>query len=265
MKIGFIGIGNMATAIIAGMRAGGAFENDTLCGFNRSGEKTADAAKRFGIEPCSSVFDTAAACDVVVLCVKPQMLPDVLPDVRRAMDGEKLVVSIAAGKTLAYFADELGENVPVIRVMPNMNAAVGASVSGICPNSRATQEHIRLVRAMFNSVGSVMMLPENMFSAFTAVAGSSPAFTYIYIDALASAAVKAGMPKPMAIDAAAAAVMGSAKMLMESSQHPRAMADKVCSPGGTTIEGVLSLEESGFAGAVEKAVTAVIEKDHSLG
>jgi len=265
MTFGFIGLGNMATAILAGMTACGAFQEDRLCGCNRSAGKMRDAEARFGLIACDSAGETAAVSDVVLLCVKPQVLPAVLPEVRQAMDGKKLVVSIAAGKDLDYFARELGENVPVVRVMPNMNAAVGAAISALCANSLVTADQQRLARMIFGSVGSVLPLPEHLFPAFTAIAGSSPAFTCLYIDALADAAVRAGMPKSLALDAAQAAVLGTAKMLMESGTHPRALADRVCSPGGTTIEGVLSLEESGFVGAVEKAVAAVIARDQALG
>ena len=263
MKFGFIGLGNMATAIIRGMVKSGSFRQDRFYGYNRSEEKTRALARDYLLMPCDNSGDLAEICDVVILAVKPQMLDDVMPLIAPKMNRSKLVVTIAAGKALAYYEAWL-PGVPVIRVMPNMNAAVGASASGICRGEWAGEEQVALVRRMFESVGTVTELPEHSFSAFSAVAGASPAFTYLYIDAMASAAVKAGIPRAQALEIAAAAVYGSAKMLMESGEHPNVLADRVCSPGGTTIEGVLALHEHGFASAVHAAVAAVIAKDEKL-
>ena len=265
MVYGFIGLGSMATAIIGGMAFCGSFAEDVICGFNRSEEKTLALSEKYGLVPKASAAEVAGESNVLLLCVKPQVLPEVLPEVKQALRPGTLVISIAAGKTLDYFAETLGENVPVVRIMPNLNAAVQAAVSGMAVNENVTEREKAAARQIFEQVGTVMEIPESRFSAFTAIAGSSPAFTCMYIDALANAAAKAGMPKAQALQAAAAAVLGSAKLLLETGEHPSAVADRVCSPGGTTIEGVLSLEKDGFAENVSRAVEAVIEKDRRLG
>jgi pyrroline-5-carboxylate reductase len=148
--------------------------------------------------------------------------------------------------------------------MPNINAKVLASESGYCANENCTSEQKKMVYDMFSAVGSAIEIPEKFFSIFGVIAGSSPAFAYIYINALAKAAVKAGMPKAQAMEIAANTVLGSAKMVLESNEHPCKLADMVCSPGGTTIEGVCALDEMGFENTVIKAFDAVLEKDRKI-
>ena len=262
MRYGFLGLGNMATAIIRGMVKSGAYEKSEIFGYDPQQSQIQNLERSCGLVACSGPAELAAAVDVVVLAVKPQVLPQVLPQIGPGCSG-KLVISIAAGKDIAFLRAGLG-NVAVIRVMPNINARVGAATSCFSAGPGATQDHKELARALFETVGTVVELPESQIAAFSAIAGASPAFTYIYIDALARAAVKAGMPRQVAQAAAASAVMGSAKMVMESGEHPHALVDQVCSPGGTTIQGVCKLADCAFEGAVEQAVSAVIERDQKL-
>ena len=265
MVYGFIGLGNMASAILRGMAASGAFADDTLCGFNRSEGKTLALWHEIGLVPCPDAAAVAQMADVVVLAVKPQMLPDVLPLVTPEMTKEKLLVSIAAGKPTTYYEAQLPEGVGVVRVMPNINARVGAAASGVCGGKFATEEQVQIVREMFSAVGEVFDVPEHLFAAFMALAGASGAFVHVYIDALASAGVKAGLPRPLAEQLATQATLGAAKLTRESDEHPIALCDQVCSPGGTTIEGVHMLKKLGFETAVQQAVEAIIEKDKKLG
>ena len=265
MVYGFIGLGNMASAILRGMAASGAFADDTLCGFNRSEGKTLALWHEIGLVPCESAAAVAQMADVVVLAVKPQMLPDVLPLVTPEMTPDKLLVSIAAGKPTTYYEAQLQDGVGVVRVMPNINARVGAAASGICGGKFATEEQIQIVREMFSAVGEVYDVPEHLFAAFMALAGASGAFVHVYIDALASAGVKAGLSRPLAEQLAAQATLGAAKLTKESDEHPIALCDQVCSPGGTTIEGVHMLKRLGFETAVQQAVEAIIAKDKKLG
>lgn len=265
MVYGFIGLGNMASAILRGMAASGAFADDTLCGFNRSEGKTLALWHEIGLVPCESAAAVVQMADVVVLAVKPQMLPDVLPLVTPEMTKDKLLVSIAAGKPTTYYEAQLPEGVGVVRVMPNINARVGAAASGICGGKYATEEQMQIVREMFSAVGEVFDVPEHLFAAFMALAGASGAFVHVYIDALASAGVKAGFPRPLAEAIATQATLGAAQLTMESDEHPIALCDQVTSPGGTTIEGVHMLKKLGFETAVQQAVEAIIEKDKKLG
>lgn len=264
MIYGFIGLGNMAGAILRGMHRSGSFSTDTLCGFNRSFGKTEKLQQEIGLNPMESARAVAEAAEVIVLGVKPQMLAEVLPGIADLITPEKLVVTIAAGKPLSFYAEYFGEDVPVVRVMPNINARVGAAATAICPNTVATPEQTELVRAMFRSVGEVYDIQEPQLAAFTAMAGSSGAFVHLYIDALASAGVKAGLPKKLAEQLAEQATIGAALLTKESGEHPIALLDQVCSPGGSTIEGVHVLKKLGFESAVQQAAEAVIQKDAVL-
>ena len=265
MVYGFIGLGNMAGAILRGMAGSGNFNRDTLCGFNRSPGKTRKLAQEIGLVPCESAKEVAEKADVLVLGVKPQMLPDVLEPIKDAIHPDKLVVTIAAGKGFSFYASYFGENVPLVRVMPNICAQVLCSASAVCPNAACTPEQVELVRAMFRSVGEVYDIPEAQFSAFSALGGASGAFVQMYIDALSSAGVKAGLSRALAQKIACQATLGAAKLCQETGEHPMALVDKVTSPGGTTIEGVHVLKKQGFESAVIEAVNAIIEKDKRLG
>lgn len=266
MIYGFIGLGNMAGAIVRGMHKSGAFSGDTLCGFNRSPGKTRTLAAEVGLEPCESAREAAQRADVLVLAVKPQMLSDVLPDIAPLLRPEQLVLSIAAGKPTDYYEAAFAPaEIPVVRVMPNINARVCAATSAVCAGRYAAEAHLALAKRMFGTVGSVFEVPENLFPAFSAIGGASGAFIHLYIDALASAGVKAGLARPLAQDIACQTVLGSAKLTMESGEHPVALCDQVCSPGGTTIEGVHTLKRLGFESAVQQAIDAIIVKDRLLG
>ena len=211
MVYGFIGLGNMAGAIIRGMAGSGNFASDTLCGYNRSPEKTQRLAQETGLIPCESGKAVAEQADVLVLGVKPQMLPEVLPEVSGALCPGTLVVTIAAGKGFDFYASYLGRETPVVRVMPNICAQVLCSASAVCPNSACTPEQTELVRRMFRPVGEVYDVSEAHFSAFSALGGASGAFVQMYIDALSSAGVKAGLPRALAQSIACQATLGNAR------------------------------------------------------
>ena len=260
MIYGFIGLGNMAGAIIRGMRASETFRDMEICGYEKHPEK----ARALNVLAFDSLAKFVNFSDVIVLAVKPQALEPLLAELKGILRPDKLLVSIAAGKACSYY-ETACPGIPFVRVMPNINAAAGASVTAVCGGSKATPEHVRIVRELFQAIGSVYELPEYQLSAFSAVAGAAPAYTYLYIDALASSAVLAGLPRAMAQDIAQDMVLGSAKYLKESGTHPLALADRVCSPGGTTIEGLHKLRELGFEHAVYQAIAAEIEKDKRLG
>ncbi len=194
--------------------------------------------------------------------VKPNILAEILPDIKQYIQNKKpLVISIAAGKKLEYIASFLGEDTAIVRVMPNINGKIGASTTGICKNNAVTEEQFKTAKNMFATIGSVSEIAEQQFSMFSVIGGASVAFAYLYIDALSRAALKAGMPKKQALEITAQTVLGSAKMILESGEHPWALIDQVCSPGGTTIEGICALEENGFESTLVKAFDAVLEKD----
>lgn len=264
MKVGFIGAGNMAGAIIRGMVSGG-FHGGDLLAYDPDAAKLALLFQECGVAPASSAEEAAEASDTVVLAVKPQVLPDVLPalgPILRRRDA--LVISIAAGKSLETLEKMAGGGLAMVRVMPNINAKVGEAMSAFCGNDRVTEEDKTTVRRIFQAVGQIVELEERLFSAFSVLSGCSPAYTLLYVDALAQAGVRCGIPKGMALDIAAQAALGTIRLLQESGEHPRALIDQVCSPGGTTVEGVCALQREGFENAVLEAARASFEKDRQL-
>lgn len=260
MKIGFIGLGNMGTAIVKGIYKQ-QMDGIELLGYNPHLEKAVRMEQQCGLQVCNSDEMVAEQSDVLVLAVKPQMTERVLP-LLSAADG-KLIISVIAGKSMDYLEAAFPHSA-VVRIMPNINARVGASITGICFGSLVTEEQKQLTGQIFSGIGEYIEIEERFAGIFSCIGGAAPAFTYTYINAVADAALKEGMPKQMALEIAAQSVLGSARMLLESVEHPKALADRVCSPGGTTIEGMMKLSELGFEHAVHEAVHAVIEKDKKL-
>lgn len=264
MKVGFIGAGNMGGAIIRGMVSSG-FAAADIPVYDKDSSKLMQLFEDCGIVIASSAKDVVEQSDTVILAVKPQMLSDVLtplaPEFRRR---KPLLISIAAGKTISYIEGIIGKEVPLIRVMPNIAAMVGEGMCAFCANGSADEPHKKTARLIFESVGEVTELNENLFSAFTAVAGCSPAFTLLFIDSLANAGVRYGIPKKTALTIASQAVLGTTRLLQETGEHPAKITDMVCSPGGTTIEGVCELQKCGFENAVLQAVRACFEKDKNI-
>ncbi|MBK5253111.1 MAG: pyrroline-5-carboxylate reductase [Peptostreptococcaceae bacterium] len=264
MKYGFLGTGKMASAIIAGMTLSGYNSNDIL-GFNKSNEKIDKLVADYGIGKCNSQKELIATSDVLFLAVKPSVLDEIIEDVKSNLSNKNiLIISIAVGKTLSYFEEHLDKNNKIVRVMPNINSTALASTSGYCFNSNVSIGDIKVIEDVFGSIGTIEQVKEDLFSIFAAIAGSSPAFTYMYIDALAAAAVKAGMPKKQALKIAANTVKGSSIALLNSDKHPCDLIDDVCSPNGTTIEGVSSLKINCFEGVISEGIDAILKKDKAI-
>lgn len=267
MSVGFIGFGNMSSAIISGMLANEFLTADDVVVFDPA-PQTADRAAELGITVAASNEELVNQVDTVVLAIKPQMFAKVLPPLAELLAERKtLVVSIAAGTPIKKLEDILGRtgvSQPLVRVMPNVNAMIGAGMAAVAGNSAATKEQVEFVVEIFNAVGAAIEIPEESFSTYTAIAGSAPAFAFLFIDALSRGALKAGMPKEMATQIAAQTVMGSAKMVLESDDSPWTLIDKVCSPGGTTIAGLMALEDGGLVSNVVNTVEATIARDQEL-
>ena len=262
--VGFIGMGNMASAIASGMIQSGFALPQNILAFDKDQEKLHAFCAAHGIREALSNEDIVRLADVVVLAIKPNMFASVLPPLREvAAEKRPLFVSIAAGTPLQRIESLLG-TLPVVRVLPNVNAQVGAGMAALCRNEHATPEDLDYVESLFDSLGKTVRIEERLFGIFSAVAGASPAFTFMFIEGLARGGLKAGMTKQQAVMAAAQAVMGSAKLVLESQQAPSVLVDTVCSPGGTTIAGVAALEENAFVGAVMQAVEAADQRDKEL-
>lgn len=265
MKIGFIGCGNMASAIISGLIDAGKVTGSNLFVYDISRQATAAIKEKYSCSVCSSEAKTAENSDVLFLAVKPNVIGSVISKIDCAANKRGcLLVSIAAGKTLEFLESNAENPQRIIRVMPNINAKVGEAISAYCCNSDVTDKDRECVEELLSCFGKAIALDEKFFSVFGVIGGCSPAFAYMFIDALARAAVKNGMNKNDALMISAQAVYGSAKMIMESGEHPYKLIDNVCSPGGTTIEGVTSLQADGFEAAVYNAVNKAVEKDKRL-
>ena len=266
-RFGFIGAGNMAGAIVKGAVASGASPSDFVVtdAYAAAAQSLAQSA---GVDASDSNAGVVAACDYLVLAVKPQVLPAVVTDLADALATHRpVVVSIAAGITLEKLASLLPENLPIIRVMPNVNAMVGAGMAAVTGNAAASQEQIDAVVGLMASVGDAVVIPEKDFSAYTALAGSSPSWVFMFIEALTKAGVKHGLTRPLAARIAAQAVAGSAQLAIARAGEQSAsdLSDMVCSPGGTTIAGLLAAEGAGFTPSIVAAVDATVARDKELG
>ena len=264
MTIGFIGLGNMAKAMISGMLAKGIVTPSELIGSAKT-EKTREAVRNaYGIAVYEGNKQVAEESEVLILAVKPQMLEAVIKEIRESIRPNAVIVSIAAGKTLEWTEQAFGKEIKLVRCMPNTPALVMAGCSGACRNAGVTDRDMAFCMKIFESFGLAEEVPERLIDAVGAVSGSSPAFVFMFLEALADGAVKAGMPRAQAYRFAAQAVMGSAKLMLETEKHPGELKDMVCSPGGTTIEGVQILEQMGLRSSVMGAVEACVEKSGQM-
>ncbi|MBR3289706.1 MAG: pyrroline-5-carboxylate reductase, partial [Clostridia bacterium] len=263
MNIGFIGAGNMAGAMIRGLRSHG-FSADEVAAYDIDTAKLQALSDDCGMTMVGSPDALIRRSDVVVLAVKPQMLTSALATLP-AVFAEKrpLVISIVAGTTLDTLGQLCGEGLRIIRVMPNLNATVGESMSAYCGNAAVTEADKQITETILASFGTFTPLPEDQFAAFLGLASSSPAFTMLYMDALIKVGEAHGIPHDTATAVVAQAVLGTAKLLAESGDSTEVWIDRVCSPGGTTIEGIKSLRADNVSDAVGRAAEASIRRDMS--
>lgn len=264
MKIGFIGLGNMAKAMIGGMLDNQLVKPEDIIGTAKTKETREAVRKSYGIEIRDSNEAVAKGSDVLFLAVKPQFMEEVIKEIRDEVSLGKLVISIAAGKSITWLEETFDKTVRLVRCMPNTPALVGAGCTGVCANMQVSPEQIDYSMKLLESFGKAILVPERLMDAVGAVSGSSPAYVFMFIEAMADAAVAAGMPRAQAYTFAAQAVYGSAKLVLESGKHPGELKDMVCSPGGTTIQGVRILEERGMRGAVMDALIAAVEQSKKL-
>ena len=264
MKIGFIGLGNIASAIIDGILKSGVTDANSILGSDSFAGALAKAKERFEIQVFESNEAVAKAADVLFLAVKPQFLDGVLAEIRSAVTSDKLVICMAAGKTISWLEERFLPGTRVVRIMPNTSAIVGESCTAVCQGTSATEDDVKVAEQLCQSFGSTYVVTENLMDVFGAIGGASPAFAFLYMEALADGAVANGMPRQMAYEIAAQATMGAAKLMKESGKHPGELKDMVCSPGGTTIEGVSALEKNGLRAGVIEAIKACVEKSRKL-
>jgi pyrroline-5-carboxylate reductase len=265
LKIGFIGAGKMASALAKGfIGAGLASPKDILASDPIESSRTGFAAAT-GAETTAFNPDVLRSCDVIILSVKPSTVPSVLKELASEFKERHLLVSIAAGVTLASLEAVLPSGTRIVRVMPNTPALVGASASAFSAGRAVQAGDAALVEKLLCSVGIAHQLPEPLLDAVTGLSGSGPAYVYLFIEALSDGGVAAGLPRELATRLAAQTVLGAARMVLETGMHPGALKDMVTSPGGTTIQGLHELEQGRFRGTVITAVRAASEKSRQLG
>ena len=262
-QIGFIGLGNMASAMLGGMIKSGLVRPEEVTCRDATDALTAQAAERFGIHASGSSAELARESELIALTVKPQYYAGVIAEIAPEVTAQT-ILTVAPGKTLAWLREQFGKDVPIVRIMPNTPALVGEGCTAACHNELISEERFAEILQLLGSFSTPHVLEESKFDAFVGVSGSSPAYVYMFIEAMADAAVLEGIPRVQAYQFAAQAVLGSAKMVLETGKHPGELKDAVCSPGGTTIEGVRVLEEEGFRAAVMHAVSAAAEKSRIL-
>jgi pyrroline-5-carboxylate reductase len=263
--VGFLGAGQMATALAKGWLAAGLLDRAASVASDPYPAAWTRFVAETGLRVVESNPAVLAACRLVLIAVKPQVMSAALGDLRPHVTRDHLFVSIAAGVTLDQLAGHLGPDARIVRVMPNTPALVGASASGYAVGASATSPDVELVGRLFSAVGAAVPLPEKLLDAVTGLSGSGPAFVYVFIEALADGGVKAGLPRDVALKLAAQTVLGSAKMVLETGTHPAALKDAVASPGGTTIAGLHALERASFRAAAMDAVVAATDRAVDLG
>lgn len=267
MKLGFIGVGNLAGAILKGVVASGKISPEEILIYDLNTQRLNELKDLHKVSVAVSANQVASECENVVIAVKPKDIASVINKIREDVKINKpLIISTAAGTETSSIGSMFGYEVEarVVRIMPNINAAVGESMTAACRNMYVSDEEMNFALDFCTCFGSVSEIPESYFSAFTAVAGSAPAFAYMFADALTQAAVKYGLPAEASQTIAAQMLLGSAKMLLESPLSVSELIRNVCSPGGTTIEGVCSLKETGFENSVIKAIDKTVEKDRLM-
>ncbi|WP_455619720.1 pyrroline-5-carboxylate reductase [Eisenbergiella sp.] len=264
MTIGFIGLGNMARAVIGGMLDKGIVKPEDICGSAKTEatrKKMEDSCK---IRTAAGNREVAEQADILVLAVKPQFFEEVIEEIKNISWEGKTVISLAPGKTIAWLQEKFGQRLPVVRCMPNTPALVGEGCTGVCASAEVDAKTRETVMEILGSFGKAVEVSEKMMDVVGAVSGSSPAFVFLFIEALADGAVAEGMPRAQAYEFAAQAVLGSAKLVLETGSHPGELKDMVCSPGGTTIQGIKMLEKNNFRGTVMDAVITCVEKSRKM-
>lgn len=263
-KLGFIGAGNMAKAMMGGIIKNEIISCEEIIASDAYAPSLAAARESLNIETTESNLKVIEEAEVVVLAVKPQYYAAVINEVKDYIRENQIIVTIAPGQTLERLNSLFGRDVKIVRTMPNTPALVCEGITGVCHNDLVTKEELDYVCNILSGFGEVEVVGENLMDVVVSVSGSSPAYVYMFIEALADGAVLDGMPRDKAYKFAAQAVMGSAKMVLDTGKHPGELKDMVCSPGGTTIEAVRVLEEKGFRSAIIECMKSCVNKARGL-
>ena len=264
MKIGFIGTGNMGSSIIKGILSSKFEKSENINIFDLDKEKVNNLVKEYGVNAVNSEKDLAENCNIIVLSVKPHIIPVVLKNLSGNVKKDTIILTIAAGISISVIENALGEDKKVVRTMPNTPAQVLSGMTAVTFNKNIENSEKEIIFKLLNSFGKSVEIEEKLMHAYTGISGSLPAYVYMFMEALADGGVLCGMPRDKAYEIVAQTVAGSAKMLLETGKHPGQLKDEVCSPAGTTIEAVRVLENGNFRGNVIEAVAACTEKSKEM-
>lgn len=264
-KIAFLGGGNMAEALIKGMLSADVAAADQMIVSDTSSGRLTYLKGKYRLSVTARNADAVREAEVVLLCVKPQVIDDVLAGISQLADAKKLVISIAAGVPIARIERALPLGPRVVRVMPNTPALVLSGASGIAAGGSTTEADRALAEEIFGAVGRVVTVGERLMDAVTGLSGSGPAYVFTFIEALTDAGVKVGIPRAVAGELAVQTVLGSARLVLETKEHPAKLRDMVTSPGGTTIAGLHELEKGKFRAVIMSAVETATRRSRELG
>ncbi len=262
--IGFIGCGNIAQAIIGSVIKSEVFSVDNIIASAPSLSSREEVEKKYGIQTTEDNKEVASKSDYLVLAIKSFVYDAVLKEIKDYIREDAIIISIGAGITSNYLMENLNEGTKFIRAMPNTPILVGEGMTAFSTNKTISKEDLDRILGIFNSTGKTEVIDESLMNGFTSLSGSSPAYIFMLIEAMADAGVIEGIPRAKAYTMAAQAVLGSAKMVLETGLHPGELKDNVCSPAGTTIEAVASLEKNGFRAAIMEAIKVCADKSREM-
>ncbi|WP_312641425.1 pyrroline-5-carboxylate reductase [Candidatus Nitrospira allomarina] len=264
-KFVFLGAGNMADALVTGILKAHLASPANISVTDISSIRLEHFQKTFQVHVGSENADAVKSADIIVLCVKPQVMDTVLEEIKEQISQDHLLISVAAGYPLARIQEHVGRNISLIRAMPNTPALIQEGVTALAGSSGISPDHLHLAQSIFESVGKVVMVEESLMDAVTGLSGSGPAYIYLVIEALTDGGVLVGLPRTVASVLAAQTVLGAARMVIESGEHPAVLKDRVTSPGGTTIAGLQHLETGGLRATLMEAVKAATARSYELG
>jgi pyrroline-5-carboxylate reductase len=260
-RIAIIGLGKMGGMLASALLNKNAVTPDFICGTTRQEVSAQRAHKAYGLNVITDNIKAVSDSDVVILAVKPQTMPNVLEELKPVIKPNQVVVSLAAATETSSIEAGLAEDVPVIRSMPNLPCLIGKGMTVLCPGKHVTDDQLALTQAIFEAVGRVAVIDrDDLMDAVTALSGSGPAYAYIMIESMAEGGVKVGLPRSLATTLAAQTMLGAAAMVLETGQHPAQLKDMVTTPAGTTVDGIMALEEGGLRVALIKAIDAATAK-----
>ena len=263
-KVGFVGCGNMGSSMVGGLIKSGFLKADNIIISTKTESSAKKLEEQFQVITTLDSKVVAKEAEIIILAVKPFMYKAIIDEIKSELTKDKLIITVAAGITIGNMEEWLGDDFKIIRTMPNTPALVGQAMSAVCPNKNISKDELDYCFKIFESFGECVQLDEKDFHGFTALCGSSPAYVFMFIEAMADGAVKLGIPRAKAYKMAAQSVLGSAKMVLETGKHPGELKDMVCSPGGTTIDAVVELEKLGFRNSVIQAIDKCAEKSKNM-